>query len=99
MVKPNGLFRPKLRDSDYRESRDGAIRELLRQRAFERLYRPHPASQVFDTHADLYDFAAETIGKGSRATILEFGVAHGGSMAMFAGGLFHPGARFVCVYI
>jgi hypothetical protein len=62
-VKPNGLFRPKLRDSDYREKRDGAIRELLRQRAFERLYRPHPASRVFDTHADLYDFAAETIGK------------------------------------
>jgi len=94
-VTANRLFRPKLRDSDNSEKRDGPIRELLRQRAFERLYRPHSAPRIADKHPGLYDVAAETIGKEIPATILEFGVAHGRSMGLFAERFTSPETRFV----
>jgi tetratricopeptide (TPR) repeat protein len=90
-----GLFRPKLHDADHPEKRDGTIRELLRQRAFERLYRPHPAQKIVDQHADLYDVAGQTIGSEMPVTLLEFGVAHGKSMGMFVERFTNPNSRFV----
>jgi hypothetical protein len=84
-----------LRDSDYPQKRDHEIRELLRQRASERIYRPHPAGRIVEKHPELYDVAAETIGSDAPVTVLEFGVAHGRSMKMFAERFRDPSARFV----
>jgi tetratricopeptide (TPR) repeat protein len=94
---PSGsdFFRPKLRDGDYPDKRDDQLRELLRQRAFERLYRPHPAGRIVESHAELYDVAAETIGREAPVTVLEFGVAHGRSMRMLTERFSDPNARFV----
>lgn len=47
-----------------------------------------------DKHPDLYDVAAETIGKETPATILEFGVAHGRSMRLFSERFTSPDTRF-----
>lgn len=89
------LFRPKLSDADHPINRDEDIRALLRQRAFERLYRTHPAPKIVDTRADLFDFTAQSIGRNAPLILLEFGVAHGNSMAMFVECFTNPDSRFV----
>ncbi|HEX6840444.1 MAG TPA: tetratricopeptide repeat protein, partial [Stellaceae bacterium] len=76
-AEPSGrVFRPKLRDVHHGKKMDDEIRQILRRRAFDRLYWPHRAVVVVDGHAELYDEASRVIGADTRVTVLEFGVAH-----------------------
>ena len=94
-VKLNGLFRPKLRDSDYREKRDGLIRELLRQRAFERLYRPHPPLDGGGQRQAAEHAAAIHMHGAGPALALVATLLRASEMEMFAERFTSSDARFV----
>jgi hypothetical protein len=74
------------------------LRNLLRRRALEKLYRPRPAPTVFplrERFTNLYPFVASTVGEDAPVTYLEFGVFRGASIKRMSHLFRHPEARFI----